>query len=116
MANALSAVDSKHGGKTWAPFMAINLDLAFTDYATGGIDILALLNASDLWKALKLDASSIFAGIAALDADAEGVTRVAEFLPTGKLVLKKVTAGALAEQANGAIGATVNCTLTVFLS
>lgn len=118
MANALSAIDSNFGGKPNAPINHITLDLAIDTYATGGVDIGALLDADAAWLALKLPSSSIFAGIPALDPDAEGLLRVAEFLPDSrKLVLKKAAAGpVLAEEANGAIGATVNLKLTVLLA
>lgn len=118
MANSLVAVDSNVGGKPTAPINIITLDFALTDYATGGVDIAALLDASAIWKALKLPSSGIVAGVAALDPDAEGLLRVAEFLPVAKLlVLKKASAGpVLAEEGNGAIGATVNLKLTLWLA
>lgn len=118
MANALSAIDSNFGGKPTAPMNAFTLDFALDTYATGGIDIKAILDANASWKALKLPASSIFAGFVAMDPDAEGLKRIGEFLPNSqKLVLKRQGgSGDLIEQANGPIGATVNLKLTVLLA
>ncbi len=118
MANAFNALDSNFGGKGQSPLNVMVLDFALDTYTTGGVEIDTLLNAVTAWTDLKLPATSIFAGFCALDPDAEGLLRVAEFLPDSrKIVLKKAAAGpVLAEEANGAIGATVNLKLTVFLA
>lgn len=118
MANALASIDSNFGGKPAAPMNAIVLDFTLDTYTTGGVDIKTILDANASWLALKLPSASIFSGFAALEPDAEGAKRIVEFLPDSqKIVLKSKGGGAdLVEEANGAIGATVNVKLTALLA
>jgi hypothetical protein len=116
MANAMT-LDMKAGEKPASPTFVLRADFALDTYAAGGVSVDALLEANLDFKNTKLPASSIFAGFCALDADAAGVARVAEFDAVNrKIILKKAGAGpALVEESAGPIGATVNGKLTAFL-
>lgn len=112
MANTIS-LSNQAGQAPSLPTMQFSFAFSVDTYATGGVAMDALLDALPAWTALKLDKSSIVSGFVNINPDAEGVKSAADFDAVNrKLVLKHVTAGALAERAAGAIAA-VSGVLTV---
>lgn len=118
MANSMTGLGEHGGANPSSPTIVQGVTLGIDTYVTGGVEIQALLEANADWKASGLEADDIIAATPALVPDAAGAVRFAEYLPDSKkLVIKKAAAGpALAEESNGAIGATVNVHLTLFLA